>query len=34
MSRRIDFEPVRRRLAAGAGGYEIVHTSPGLELGV
>jgi mannose-6-phosphate isomerase-like protein (cupin superfamily) len=30
----IDFESVRRRLAAGEGGYEIVHTSHGLELGV
>ena len=30
----IDFDSVRRRLAAGEGGYEIVHTSPGLELGV
>ena len=30
----IDFEQVRRRLGAGEGGYEIVHTSPGLELGV
>jgi mannose-6-phosphate isomerase-like protein (cupin superfamily) len=34
MPRSIDFEDVRRRLAAGEGGYEIVHTSPGLELGV
>jgi mannose-6-phosphate isomerase-like protein (cupin superfamily) len=25
---------VQRRLAAGNGGYEIVHRSPGLELGV
>jgi mannose-6-phosphate isomerase-like protein (cupin superfamily) len=25
---------VQRRLAAGSGGYEIVHRSPGLELGV
>ena len=30
----IDFENVQRRLTAGEGGYEIVHTSPGLELGV
>jgi mannose-6-phosphate isomerase-like protein (cupin superfamily) len=29
-----DIEGVRRRLGAGTGGYEIVHTSPGLELGV
>jgi mannose-6-phosphate isomerase-like protein (cupin superfamily) len=25
---------VQRRLAAGAGGYEVVHRSPGLEVGV
>jgi mannose-6-phosphate isomerase-like protein (cupin superfamily) len=25
---------VQRRLAAGSGGYEIVHRSPGLEVGV
>jgi mannose-6-phosphate isomerase-like protein (cupin superfamily) len=30
----IDFELVRRRLAAGVGGYEAIHTSPGIELGV
>ena len=29
-----DFESVRQRLAAGSGGYEIVHESPGLEIGV
>jgi mannose-6-phosphate isomerase-like protein (cupin superfamily) len=29
-----DVEAVKRRLQAGAGGYEIVHQSPGLELGV
>jgi mannose-6-phosphate isomerase-like protein (cupin superfamily) len=29
-----DFETVRRRLAEGNGGYEIVHMSPGLEIGV
>lgn len=34
MAQSIDFDQVRRRLAAGEGGYEIVHTSPGLELGV
>jgi mannose-6-phosphate isomerase-like protein (cupin superfamily) len=27
-------DEVRRRLEAGTGGYEVVHTSPGLELGV
>lgn len=25
---------VQERLASGSGGYEIVHTSPGLEIGV
>ena len=34
MARSIDFEQVRRRLVDGEGGYEVVHTSPGLELGV
>lgn len=29
-----DIEAVKRRLAAGAGGYEVVHSSPGLEIGV
>ena len=29
-----DIEQVRKRLEAGNGGYEIVHTSAGLELGV
>jgi mannose-6-phosphate isomerase-like protein (cupin superfamily) len=29
-----DIEAVKRRLEAGAGGYEIVHASPGLEIGV
>ena len=29
-----EFESVRERLAAGSGGYEIVHESPGLEIGV
>ena len=28
------FEDVRRRLAGEGGGYEIVHESPGLEIGV
>ena len=28
------FEDVRRRVAAAGGGYEIVHESPGLEIGV
>jgi mannose-6-phosphate isomerase-like protein (cupin superfamily) len=29
-----DIEAVKKRLAAGSGGYEIVHESPGLEIGV
>jgi mannose-6-phosphate isomerase-like protein (cupin superfamily) len=29
-----EFESVRQRLAAGSGGYEIVHESSGLEIGV
>lgn len=29
-----DATAVKERLAAGSGGYEIVHWSPGLELGV
>jgi mannose-6-phosphate isomerase-like protein (cupin superfamily) len=28
------FREVQQRLAAGNGGYEVVHTSPGLEIGV
>jgi len=32
--RALDVEGVRQRLAAGNGGYEVVHTSPGLEVGV
>jgi mannose-6-phosphate isomerase-like protein (cupin superfamily) len=34
MASSIDIERVRGRLADGDGGYEIVHESPGLELGV
>src|SRR5688500_3202038 len=34
MAHSIDFEQVRRRLADGEGGYEVVHSSAGLELGV
>src|SRR5215211_6406313 len=30
----LEVESVRRRLVAANGGYEIVHTSPGLEVGV
>jgi mannose-6-phosphate isomerase-like protein (cupin superfamily) len=30
----IDVEAVRKRLAEGNGGYEIVHRSSGLEIGV
>jgi mannose-6-phosphate isomerase-like protein (cupin superfamily) len=29
-----DIEDVKQRLAAGTGGYEIVHESAGLEIGV
>jgi len=29
-----DVSGAQRRLAAGSGGYEIVHRSPGLEVGV
>jgi mannose-6-phosphate isomerase-like protein (cupin superfamily) len=32
--RPLEVEAVRQRLAAGNGGYEVVHTSPGLEIGV
>jgi mannose-6-phosphate isomerase-like protein (cupin superfamily) len=30
----MEVEAVRRRLFEGSGGYEIVHRSPGLEIGV
>jgi mannose-6-phosphate isomerase-like protein (cupin superfamily) len=30
----IDVDAARKRLAEGAGGYEVVHRSEGLELGV
>ena len=30
----IHIRSVQQRLASGAGGYEIVHSSPGLEIGV
>ena len=33
-SHAFEIEQVRRRLEAGNGGYEIVHTSSGLEVGV
>jgi mannose-6-phosphate isomerase-like protein (cupin superfamily) len=29
-----DIEGAKKRLAAGNGGYEVVHSSPGLEIGV
>ncbi|HEX9351826.1 MAG TPA: cupin domain-containing protein [Gaiellaceae bacterium] len=32
--RAFEVEGVRQRLAAGNGGYEVVHRSPGLEVGV
>jgi mannose-6-phosphate isomerase-like protein (cupin superfamily) len=34
MADRLDLNGVKDRLAAAGGGYEVVHTSPGLELGV
>lgn len=34
MTETVDVKEVRRRLAGGAGGYEIVHASMGLEVGV
>ena len=30
----VDVDAVRRRLEAAGGGYEVLHSSPGLELGV
>ena len=33
-ARAFDIDAVRRRLAEGSGGYEVVHESAGLELGV
>jgi len=32
--RALEVEEVRQRLAAANGGYEVVHRSPGLEIGV
>jgi mannose-6-phosphate isomerase-like protein (cupin superfamily) len=32
--RSLDVEATRQRLAAANGGYEVVHRSPGLEVGV
>ena len=34
MAERLDLHGVKDRLLAAGGGYEVVHTSPGLELGV
>ncbi len=34
LAEAFDVEDVRRRLEEGNGGYEIVHASPGLEVGV
>ena len=34
MAHSFEVRAVQRRLAAGSGGYEIVHRSPGLEIGV
>lgn len=33
-ARAFEVEQVRKRLEAGNGGYEVVHASPGLEVGV
>ena len=33
-SHPFDIEAAKRRLQAGSGGYETVHDSPGLEIGV
>ena len=33
-SHPFDVESTRQRLSASGGGYEVVHSSPGLELGV
>ena len=33
-SHAFDIEQARSRLEAGGGGYEVVHSSPGLEVGV
>jgi mannose-6-phosphate isomerase-like protein (cupin superfamily) len=34
VARGFDVSTVQQRLAAGKGGYEVVHRSPGLEVGV
>jgi mannose-6-phosphate isomerase-like protein (cupin superfamily) len=34
VARGFDVRSVQQRLAAGKGGYEVVHRSPGLEVGV
>src|SRR5215218_4572942 len=34
MAHGFEVREVQQRLAAGTGGYEVVHTSPGLEVGV
>ena len=34
LAHAFEFEDVKQRLEAGTGGYEVVHTSPGLEVGV
>jgi mannose-6-phosphate isomerase-like protein (cupin superfamily) len=34
MAHAFPIREVQRRLAAGSGGYEIVHRTPGLEIGV
>jgi mannose-6-phosphate isomerase-like protein (cupin superfamily) len=34
VGRAFDIDGVKARLVAGSGGYEVVHASPGLEIGV
>jgi mannose-6-phosphate isomerase-like protein (cupin superfamily) len=34
LSHAFEVDEVRKRLEAGSGGYEVVHSSPGLEIGV
>lgn len=34
MAERLDLHAVKERLLEAGGGYEVVHVSPGLELGV
>ena len=34
MAHEFQVGEIQRRLAAGSGGYEVVHNSPGMEVGV